>query len=195
MPAVRLTYYECEHGLLPPVCAAGGEPADTAVRFLIPNRWFLYAVGVLSWVCPPLLIAFVTYWSRRWPMRVPMCQRHRAEFRRFDRVFDWTYLVWVGGGYVGAIVGLAVLPDRRWEEGFVLIAVGYCVLVLCWMVPVSLVQTRYVRTTQATRRDIRLSGVHEEFVRAVREDRARDPNPDRLAAYGDVRDDYDDERA
>jgi hypothetical protein len=190
MPAVRLTYYECLEGLLPPVCVACGQPSETAERFLVPSRWFMYAVGVLSSFCPPLLILMVKAYAQRWAMPVPFCDLHWSEYKRWDRMAGWTYILWVGGAYVAAIVLFILYPD--WWE---MIVPGYFAAAIAWMAVMAVQQTRHPRTTEATAWGIRLSGVHADFVRAVHEDRAKDPNPDRLAGFGDLRDDYDDERA
>jgi hypothetical protein len=155
-------------------------------------------------VCPPLLVLAAVLVSRRRKMQVPMCEPHRAKWQRWDRAATRSYLLVVGGAYVAAVVLLAVLPadwagsvfDPTWPaEGlkWILIPLAYYVVGLAWFVPMSILQTRQVRSTQATGQGIRLSGVHAEFVQAVREDRARDPDPARLALFGDARDDYDDE--
>jgi hypothetical protein len=53
--------------------------------------------------------------------------------------------------------------------------------------------TRTVRSTGLPKKGIQLSGVHSNFVQAILEDRARDINPERMAWFGDERDDFDDE--
>jgi hypothetical protein len=202
MPTVRLSFHECLNGLLPPVCVTCGAPADRGVRFTVPTRFLVYALGVLSSFCPPLFVLAAVVLGRRRKMQVPMCEPHRAAWLRWDRNLTWSYMTVVGGAYVAAVLLLIFLPSE-WVDRFLglprpegvkwsVIPGGYFLVTLMWFVPMSIRQTRYVRTTQATARDLRLSGVHPEFVRAVWEDRARDPA--RLAMFGDARDDYDDER-
>jgi hypothetical protein len=189
MPVVRLTYYECDRGLLPRVCAVCGVPADDGVKFLVPTRFTMYLIGVLIWVCPPLVIPVGEYLARRRNIRVPMCPQHLAEYRRWDWASSLTFLVLSTGPYLAGIFLLVLLPAG--EMKWMLVPAGYFVSAFSWMIPFSIWQTRHVRTTEATSQGIRLSGVHADFVQAVRDDRAADPA--RLAAYGDARDDYDDE--
>jgi hypothetical protein len=202
MPTVRLSYYECLNGLLPPVCAVCGAPAESGVRFAVPTPFLVYAFGTLCTLCPPLFVLGTMVVSRKRRMQVPMCEEHRAAWLRWDWAISRSYLIVVCGAYVAAAVFLIFLPSegvaeflgahRPDEAKWLMIPAGYYLVTLTWFVPVSIRQTRQVRTTQATARDIRLSGVHADFVRAVWEDRAKDPA--RLAVFGDARDDYDDER-
>lgn len=202
MPTVRLSYHECLNGLIPPVCAVCGAPAESGVRFAVPTRFLLYAFGTLCTLCPPLFVLGVIVVSRKRRMQVPMCEAHQAAWLRWDRAITRSYLIVVCGAYVAAVVLLIVLPSE-WvgaffgapyldEAKWLVVPAGYFLVTLAWFVPVSIRQTRHVRTTQATARDIRLSGVHADFVRAVWEERAQDPA--RMALFGDARDDYDDER-
>jgi hypothetical protein len=203
MPTVRLSYHECLNGLLPPVCAVCGTPADGGVRFVVPTRTILYAVSALCTICPPLFVLSVALLNRWRRMQVPMCEPHRAAWLRWERSVGRSYLVVIGGAFTAAVLLFVFLPSERVDEllglpagggwKWVAIPLGYYAVAIAWFVPVSLRQTRHVRTTQATGHGIRLSGVHAEFARAVREERARDPDPARLARFGDPRDDYDDE--
>ncbi|MBO0697294.1 MAG: hypothetical protein J2P46_02765 [Zavarzinella sp.] len=199
---MRLSYDECLQKPLPRVCTVCAEPADDGPRFAVPTPFFTYAIGSLCIVCPPLFILGMRFvWLRR-KMQVPMCPAHLARWRRWDRAATWGYLTVVCGTFAAAILLATFFPTGWAEKLFdrpvpgtvdrLFFALGYFVVALAWFVPMSLRQTRYVRITLATRRDIRLSGVHPGFVRAVREERARDPA--RLALFGDARDDYDDER-
>jgi hypothetical protein len=201
MPTVRLSYHECLNGTLPPVCVVCGVPAESGVRFAVPTPFLLYAFGVLCTLCPPLFVLGVVVVSRKRRMQVPMCETHRAAWLRWDRALSWSYLAVVCGAYVVAVVLVIFLPSERVgafvgaphldEAKWLLIPAEYFLVTLTWFVPASIRQTRHVRTTQATARDVRLSGVHAGFVRAVWEERAQDPA--RMALFGDARDDYDDE--
>jgi hypothetical protein len=191
MPVVRLSYYECLNGLLPPVCVTCGASAKTGHVFTVQNRVLFYLLGALTWL-PPVFLPAVLLARRKRPMTVPMCEPHRARYARWDSATIWSYLVWVGGAFTAALV-LFVLAPSGPEDHLALVATGYWAATTAWLVLVALLQVRYPRTTQATARGIRLSGVHADFVRAVHADRAADPNPDRRLAFGDERDDYDDE--
>lgn len=202
MPSVRLSYHECLQKPLSRVCTVCAEPADDGPQFAVPTRFLMYAIGTLCLVCPPLYILVMRFVRLRRNMQVPMCPAHLARWRRWSRTFKWSYRTVVCGTYVAAI-SLAAFVPTGWEEtlfdrpvpgevDLLFFALIYYVVAMAWFVPVSIRQTRYVRISQATRRDIRLSGVHTGFVRAVREARAQDPA--RLALFGDARDDYDDER-
>lgn len=202
MSSVRLSYQECLQRPLPRLCTVCGEPAYDGPRFAVPTPLQMYPIGALCIVCPPLFIlGMQLVWHRR-NMQVPMCPVHLAVWHRWDREVTWGYLTVVCGTFGAAILLVTFLPTG-WAETLLdqpvpgtvdrlLIVLGYLVVALAWFVPMSFRQTRYVRITQATRRDVRLSGVHARFVRAVREERARDPA--RMALFGDARDDYDDER-
>src|SRR5688572_30375909 len=191
MPIVRLSYHECLNGLLPPVCTMCGAPADTGYRFTVQNRFWFYLLGALLWL-PPLFVPAAALARRSRRMTVPMCDPHRAKYARWDTATNWTYRVWVGGAFVVSAFLLVYDPGKSHEYRLLVLA-GYWSATMGWLVLVALLQVRYPRTTQATARGIRLSGVHADFVRAVYADRAADPDPARRLAFGDERDDYDDE--
>jgi hypothetical protein len=205
MPTVRLSYYECWHNRFPRACAVCAGRTEHGVLFVIPSPSLVLTFAILSWLCPPAYVLAAVVAARTRKMRIPMCPRHQADWRRWDRAVTRTYLVVVLGGYVAAGLLLVFLP-ADWvdsvlgvsrpagEVKWLLVPLAYCFVALTWFVPTALRQTRHVRITQATARDIRLSGVHAEFAKAVREDRASDPDPARMGRFGDARDDYDDER-
>lgn len=195
MARVLLSRYECTHDLLPPVCARCGQPADGAARFTLTTPASQYLLGALLTVCPPLFVTLAIWLRSRSSFRVPLCEPDRADWEWRDRATRWGYVFLacvpylVGFGLV--IVSCSLGVDGLWvATGGV---VGYFVGWYAWIVPAVLVWTRTVRTSKVNQRGIHLAGVHPEFVKALEADRAADPHPARRPAYGDMRDDYDDE--
>jgi hypothetical protein len=188
MPTVLLTTHELRTGLLPRLCARCGEPTDDSVRVTVPTPLSQLALGTFLALCPPVFVAFALYLKKRSSAAVPMCRPHGDDWRWRDRLTSITYLTVVGGSYLAA-----------WAVGFLapidpgVPALAYLFIWMAWMAPAVLLWTRTVRITKVTAWGVRLSGVDAAFVEALREDRARDPDPARLPWHGDERADYDDQ--
>jgi hypothetical protein len=191
MPLLKLTPYECEHDLLPRLCGKCGEPADDRVRFTPVSPTLNIFMGSTIILCPPLCIGLALLLPRRIaPLFMPMCATHRADWHWRDRITTATYMV-VAIAYVVAIALLVFAPLPPY--GYPLVGMCYWFVWCFWIVPASLIWTRTVRSTGLPKRGIQLSGVHANFVRAILDDRAQDKNPERVAWFGDQRDDFDDE--
>jgi len=194
MPAVRLTRYECEHNLLPKVCARCGAAADGSIRIVLFTPVSNIVFGTALFLCPPFFIAAAHLLQKWWRFQVPMCQADQADWRWRDRVTTWTYIAVVLPAYIVALVLVFVLPAEE-SIGVLLIAVGYLFVTYAWLVPAALCFTHTVRTSKVMKRGIRLSGVHANFIQALMADRvqSRETDPARAAWYGDDRDDFEED--
>src|SRR5262245_49905302 len=194
MSTVRLTRYECERNLLPRVCTRCGLPATGDVRFGLFSPVGNVMLGTLLIVCPPLFLVAGHVLSRRHHFQVPMCELDKTDWKWRDRITTWTYLVLVVGAYCAAAI-LIVFPPRDWETTWFWAGLGYMAVVYSWLPPAVLAFTRTVRTTKVMKRGIRLSGVHPDFIRILMADRiaTRETDPERLAWYGDARDDFEED--
>jgi hypothetical protein len=192
MPTALLTPIECLESRLPRVCAKCGAPADAGVRLTFQTPLIHFLLGLFLATCPPLLLGLAIVQNIRHGFEVPMCEPHRADWRWRDRLTLVTYIP-LAVVYMAALAWAAFpWPDDPFDE---FAAIGVVVYGLCWYVWIvfaTLLWTRTVRISWVTRWGVRLSGVHEAFVTALRDDRARDANPARLPFHGDIRDDYDD---
>jgi hypothetical protein len=199
MPRVRLTAYEVEHDLLPPLCVKCGEPATEhfvrTVRILDePGKWCgFFAVGVVvSLMMLPPLFPLMLRRSPTVRVRVPFCAPHRVRTVRRERLLLrvlvplWiVYVLFLDTGLVVVLVAGPAWPFLLMLLlGLSLIAVGDAGA--AWLA------RRRGKRPEPT---YNFPGVHPAFVAALLEDRARDrvSNPDRRGGRGDVRDDYDDE--
>jgi len=192
MATVRLTRYECEHNLLPRVCARCGCAPSTSVRFALFTPFWNVALATLLVLCPPVFVIAAHFVSKRHRYQVPMCGRDHADWRWRDQITTWTYLLFVFGAYCAAVV-LIVFVFR--DSFPVWAGLGYMAAIYSWLPFAALTFIRTVRATKVMKRGIRLSGVHPDFVRAVMADRvaARETDPERVAWYGDLRDDFEED--
>ena len=195
MAAVRLTRYECERNLLPSVCARCGIPADTHVRItLLTPFWNIVLPGLMI-LCPPLCLILLTTLLKKRLFEVPMCTPDADDWNRRDRVTTISYLIMAVGAYIVAAAAIVLAPDDRLSLIEELAITGYFVSVYVWFVPCAILWTRTVRSTKAMKHGIRLSGLHEDFIRALMADRvqSRESDPARTAWYGDARDDFEED--
>jgi len=194
--AVRLTRYECEHNLLPPVCTRCGAPAEGGARFTLLTPTWNLTFGLLAWFCPPVLPFLAARLRARRSFIVPMCEEHVADWTWRDRLTTRLFCFCVGPVYVAAVLAILVHVLTDMESEFLeWLPLIYVAVVWCWLVTTLLVLMHTVRVSRVQRRWIELWGVRGDFVRALIADRicTRESDPDRLGLFGDVRDDYDDE--
>lgn len=187
MPSVTLSDYECRRGLLPDVCAFCGAPA--AGRRERTFSWHPSWVWVLILIN---LIVVALVLTKRMTVRVPVCEAHDGFWRRRATILLTSFLL------IALFVGAAVAFSMDQPPGGpdllqTVMCGGGIVLVLAWVVLAAVYSVAGVRPTEITDRDIRLTGLHEDFVAALREERARDRGRRREGRYGDERDDYDDD--
>ncbi len=181
MASIRITRYEAQHNLLPPVCVVTGEPTSETKRHTF--RWTPPWVGVLILV-PLLYIICALVLRKDITFDVPLASRKRGHWL-WRQVF---VLLGVLGciGLVIAGIALSNEPNgvnRGPDIGLITAGAAGVGLVLVIVVAVILQYTS-IRPKEITDRDITLVGVHENFVAALEEERDRDEEEeaDRKAA-------------
>jgi len=201
MAYIRVTAYECERDLLPPICAKCGAPATA--RVIRPGRYFkedwklwkpVGTVFALIFI-PPLGILGILRLSHRIDVRLPMCEEHRNDHVWRDRLFlIWVLPIWSIATLILEVLFVIDISGGDPEFcGFyllgVLIAGGMGVIA-----DTSLNLTSVKLQVQMKARGVWLRNVHPDFVAALVEDRARSriDDPDRRGG-DDIRHDYDDE--
>lgn len=191
MPTIKLSEYECERGLLPYVCMFCGRQAVTRVKQKFqwhpPWIFLLILVSVLVYIIVALLL------TKKMVVRVPACNDHEGYWRRRGWRIGLSFLVVAGLGVAG-IAYLTTQPPGAADAASGLICGGGGVLFFVWLVGAAIYSAGGIRPTEITDVTIRLAGVHDDFVHALREERAlyRDDGDRRRGRYGDERDDYDD---
>ncbi len=207
MATIRITRYEVRKNLLPSVCMVTGEP--TGESKLHTFRWTPPWVGVLilGGLLPYLIVAMVL--RKQITIDVPLVARKRGHW--FVRqAFG---LLGVLGCIVLGIAGIVMSADANNARnagpdiGLILTAVAGVGLVAVIIVALIL-QSTCIRPKEITDRDIILTGIHENFVVAMEEERARDEEemeekrerkreqrdaerPRRESSYGERRDSDD----
>lgn len=168
MARVRITRQEAERGLLPPVCALTGVPTDEVKRksFLWQPPWI--AVFLLLSPLPYLIVSLIL--RKTMTVRLPLVREKHGH---------WAWRAAVGalsiiGSIVTFIAGSVTASDRNTETiGGIMMAVGgvgFLIALIVWIV----LNSNCIRPVEITDRDITLAGVHEQFVRALEDDRDRD---------------------
>jgi hypothetical protein len=190
MATVKLSNYECRRDLLPQVCMFCGAPAVTRVKRTF--SWCPGWVWILILVNLIVVLVVALILTKKMTVRVPTCHEHEGYWRRKN--------VYVGLSFVAIVlisVGGLVIASSQAQgggndpTGFV--CVGSSVLFFAWLVVAAIASARGVRAVHITDDTVKLTGVHEEFVTALREERAADRDDrSRFDRYGDERDDYDD---
>lgn len=201
MPRITLSIYECEHDLLPAVCAKCGAPAEDRVlrkaRYLKDDwaLWRPFSVVFGLIFLPAFGMWLLVRFGREIPIRIPLCGRHLDDYEWRDRVFLRMNLpIWTA-----VVVLLEVGAVVAWHMDFDQVAL-ICILSPALVAGLSAVadaltwRTAVRGAASAKGERLRLLGVHENFVAALVEDRARAriSDPDRRSK-GDIQADFDDE--
>lgn len=176
MASVTLTEYECRKNLLPNVCMRCGEPATTLVR----RNFSWYPQWIILLVLVALLVAAIVAMilTKRMLVHVPMCEQHQGHW---SKRMLWMLLTF-GVLSLLAIGGIALLsaaengPDKETLTGVV--CGGGVFGLLAWLILVVVLQSGMIRPTEITDRQITLTKVHPEFVRALEDERAADEDDD-----------------
>jgi len=203
MARATLTTYECEHDLLPAVCARCGAPAAVRVGRSIPvppgcgTAAWLFPLFLVLYLAVPAVLALVPWLVRRvrqFEVRIPLCEADRGHWAWRDRVrfrVLWP-AVFVASlaVQVACLAGLILHPALYAHAAAGVVVVGF---VIDW----AALGRGEVAVHRAGRDRISLNRVHPDFVAALAEDRARDrvDNPDRRTLRGDIQEDFDDEPA
>jgi hypothetical protein len=201
MARIRVTAYECERDLLPPVCAKCGKPAVT--RVIRPARYFkenyevwkpVFAVFSLIFL-PALGILALVRLSYRIDVPLPMCEEHRHDYVWRDRVsLRWVLPIWTIVVLIFEILAVIDISGGDPEFcGFFLM--GVLIAGVMGVIADTLINFTSVKMqVQIKAIGVWLSNVHPDFVAALVEDRARSRVDDaNRRGEDDMRQDYDDE--
>lgn len=170
MPSVKLTDDECSHDLLPKICMFCGQPATTRKQrnFAWHPQWVW--VLILAGLLIALIVALVL--TKRMTVRVPVCDEHEGFWRRKGMALGFSFL-----GLCLVAMGVLVFmvnqgPGNDDVTGWA--CLGSVGLFLAWLVFAAIYGSRGIRPTEITDRYVRLTGVADEFVEALEDDRERD---------------------
>jgi hypothetical protein len=166
MDWVTLTKQQVEADTLPRVCMVCGQPATCQVNhtFAHTPEWvgWLY----LAFILPGLIAEhFLTNEMR---VSCPFCSRHRNHWRA---LYWLTGVGWLVCGLVlagvGYLVGLAVGSSK--VAPTIGLAAGAGIGLAAWLVAVVYVNSTRIHATKVTSAEITFQGIHNDFVRAVRD--------------------------
>jgi hypothetical protein len=148
--------------------------ASTSTRKDKNFSWYPPWVGVLilAGLLPYLIVALVL--TKRMSVAAPMCSRHTGHW-------FWRTLIIILSlpALLIAIIGAVIVmseADRAAGPGSnvaALICPLVAILFLGWLVLILVLQYTSIRPTEITDNSITLTGLSEEFVRAVEEERDR----------------------
>lgn len=169
MATIRIHRYEVEKNLLPRVCMKCGAEATVRKRkkFAWHPQWVIALIifGLLPFAVVALAL------TKRLTIYAPMCQRHKNH---------WFWLSFIGlGGFLLLVIfflgGLGLLgaleKNRRLkDEVFGLFCVGSFFVGLLWLISLAILRHMSIRPTEITDRDITLTNVSPDFVRAFWEE-------------------------
>jgi hypothetical protein len=199
MAYVSLTDYEIEHDAMPAICATCAEPATNRVLMgiCVVDGWrgaLLLPVLLFGLFFFPPLLFWITMNSKlRITVRVPMCDRHRDEQNWRDRVTRRRMLpIWTA---VALIMDAMIVAELFMRGPGLSCGAAVVAMMAVLVADGTLISRGGIKLMRPGKTGLMLRTVHEGFVAAIVEDRARDriDNPLRRWGHGDVRDDYDDE--
>jgi hypothetical protein len=176
MPSIRLGRYEVEEYELPPVCARCGGRAVVS-----PSKKFAWHPGwviVMLFISWPIYLILALVLTKRMTVPLPLCEQHRGYWR------NRALLVWGGLAVLAllTVLGLilaGVLDDGSGDTLYPPVIIAAVLAFLVWLITAAIVQSVSIRPTEITDRGIRLVGVSEDFIDAVREDRRGADEEDR----------------
>jgi hypothetical protein len=170
MAKVWLDRDECTRdGGLPDVCIVCGDVARESTRqtFRWCPEWVIVLIlaGVLVWVIVAMIL------TKTMVVYAPVCEAHRGHW------FKRTLLNWllVLGGIAAIVLGFVALAVMENDPNLRDLAfLGPLLGVLTFigtLIAAVIVSRTAIRPTEITDDDIQLTGVNEEFVEALKEQR------------------------
>jgi hypothetical protein len=169
MAQVRLGRYELFHYDLPPYCLRCGAPARKRIgkNFAWYPPWvnLLIFIGLL----PAAIVALVL--TKRMRVEAPMCARHRWHWA--GRILA-VLVSLLGIIFLTALLVVLAPPD----EAGAFFSLGLISGTLLLLTGGLILHFTSIRPVEITDRSITLTGVSEEFVEALEEDRDREQDED-----------------
>jgi hypothetical protein len=157
--------------------------------------WYPPWIGILILGGPIPFAIVAAILTKRMQVVVPLCEAHRGHWT-WRNWFIYGGLAVVGALGLGAFILMIVLteqrPPRPGTDAIVGIScIATAVLGLAWLIAAAIVQSTGIRPTEITDYSITLTGVADEFIDAVEDQRERAPR--RKRRDDDDEDDYDDD--
>ncbi len=165
MAQVRMSRYEAEEGMLPPVCVRCGAPATRykRVSFSTLSDVFYLVVLFLLW---PLAMAAVLL-RQRALFLLPVCHPHRNHWRWRRAFLAACFVVLLAYLFVLFDAANNMLVDHTFAVRFLTWSAGPA-----WLAVVLLARIKMVRPNQISEESVRLTDVHPTFARAYRNEHA-----------------------
>lgn len=172
MPKVTITRREADRDLLPRVCALTGEPTDDVK--LRKFMWYPQWINLTILIALPIALILSLVMRKEMTVNLPLIRQKHGHWL-------WRQLA-AGLMLLGAIVcapagGILASKPSTETLGGVLVALGV-VLFFATIVFVIVINYTTIRPTEITDREMTLTGVHQNFVDALEEDRERDRDED-----------------
>jgi hypothetical protein len=172
MAKVRLWINPREYAVydLPRVCMKCGADATTVKKKQF--SWYPPWISALV-VVPVAFIIAALVLTKRQSVELPFCDRHKNHF--LIRV-----LAGLGGlaavlalGAVGLAVVASLAPKQNNDDYFGFVCLGWGALLLVYAVGIGVFSSlTTIRPTEITEREITLTNVSQEFVRALEDEEA-----------------------
>jgi hypothetical protein len=181
MANVRLGRYELYEYDLPRVCMRCGARAVTrkAKRFTWSPPWAFFILGALG----------AAIFAKSANVDVPLCDRHRWHFGG--------RLVVIFLGFVAVValgVGVAIAADAHLVEAEFLV-VPLLVFIVAYLVALVVISLTTIRPKEITDKSVTLTGVSEDFIEALNEQRRGEDDRPRRRRRRDDDDDGERPRA
>jgi TIR domain len=156
------------NGRLPEVCMCCGRPATTTVRRRM--QWHPGWVTLTILLHPFIYIIVALCMTRRVVVQAPLCDAHRWHW--FKRsVWMWGTFVLLGLAGVGTLALASSHEQHPNDRAESYACVASSVLFLVWIAVVIVCKRTGIRPTEIDDENVELTGVSEEFVEAVDEER------------------------
>jgi hypothetical protein len=175
MPAIWLDRDERRD--LPPVCMVCGVEATTTTRQTF--RWHPPWVIVLILVSIPIWVIVALILTKTMTVHAPVCEEHRGYWRRRKLIAWLPVLSGVTLFGVGAAVMIGAGNDPRLQDIGLYVMLGGALWFFVTLIAAAIVLRGGVRATEITDDEVRLAGVHPEFVDALRDRRREERDRER----------------
>src|SRR5262245_25207628 len=129
MSTIKLSDYECDQDLLPPVCMFCGQPATTRVRRNF--TWYPGWVIVLILVNLIVMLVVALVLTKKLTVRVPTCDQHEGYWRRRSIIVSLSGVVVVGACIAALVYVMSLPPGGNDLSGWV--CGSSVVLLLLWL--------------------------------------------------------------